>query len=326
MSNQSYLKLFASDELRNRVDLLHKKLLNCNICPNECNVNRLNGETGYCRSGQFAYVASYCDHHGEEPPLSGFHGSGTIFMGNCNLHCVFCQNADISQKLTNLKSYEYSAEQLADVMLHLQNVQRCHNINFVSPSHFVPQIVEAIYIAVEKGLKLPLVYNSNGYDSLDTLKLIDGIFDIYLPDIKYANDVNARKYSGAKNYVVTSRTAVKEMYRQVGPLQVDNKGIAQRGLIIRHLVLPNDIAGTTDCLEWIAKELSTEVTISLMAQYYPANFACKIPLLSRQIKRIEYDEVLMAMERFGLTEGLCQRMISARHYRPHFFKYGHPFE
>ncbi|MFC2088863.1 radical SAM protein [Calditrichota bacterium] len=326
MSKPSYLNLYSSGELKNRVRLLNEKLQNCNVCPYECNVNRVISKTGFCRSGQFAYVVSYCDHHGEEPPLSGIHGSGTIFMGNCNLRCVFCQNADISQRLYNLKSYEYTAEKLAELILYLQNVQNCHNINFVSPSHFVPQIVEGIYIAAGKGLNLPLVYNSNGYDALDTLKLINGIFDIYLPDLKYSNDINARKYSRAKNYVNVSRAAIKEMFRQVGILQVDEDGIAKQGLIIRHLVLPNDISGTIDCLEWIAKELSTEVTISLMAQYYPANYADRIPLLSRKIKRREYDEALMAMERFGLTEGLCQRLISADHYKPHFFNSDHPFE
>ena len=309
MSKPSYLKLFSLGELKKRVEILNNKLLNCTVCPRDCEIDRTKGETGYCRSGQFAYVASYCDHHGEEPPLSGFNGSGTVFLGNCNLRCVFCQNADISQQLKNLKNYEYTTEKLADIMLYLQNVKHCHNINFVSPSHFVPQIVDAIYPAIEKGLNIPLVYNSNGYDSLDTLKLIDGIFDIYLPDLKYANNDYARKYSAAKDYVSISRTAIKEMFRQVGVLQVDERGIAQRGLIIRHLVLPNNISGTVDCLEWIARELSTEVTISLMAQYHPANFADKIPSLSRRLKRREFDEALMAMERFGLTEGLCQQLL-----------------
>lgn len=326
MSKSSYLNLFESGELTNRILSLNEKLLNCNVCPHECGVNRMENETGYCRAGRMAYVASYCDHHGEEPPLSGVHGSGTIFFGNCNLRCVFCQNADISQQLNNLKNYEYSPGKLAEVMLYLQNVKKCHNINFVSPSHFVPQIVEAIYIATKNGLKIPLVYNSNGYDALETIKLIDGIFDIYLPDLKYSDDSNARKFSRAKNYVSKSRTAIKEMFNQVGILKTNESGIAKRGLIIRHLVLPNDLSGTIECLEWIARELSTEVTISLMAQYYPANYATRIPLLSRKLKRREYDEALFAMERLGLTEGLCQKLISSDHYRPHFFNSNHPFE
>ncbi len=308
MRKSSYLKLYDSGELNRRIKTINEKLLKCNICPRECNVNRIQGETGYCRSGQFAYVASYCDHHGEERPLSGFRGSGTIFLGNCNLRCVFCQNSDISQHFLNLDHYKYSPEKLADIMIYLQNTKQCHNINFVSPTHFVPQILESLNLAIGKGLYIPLVYNSNGYDSLETLKLIDGIFDIYLPDLKYSDDIYARKFSAVKNYRNISRMAIKEMFRQVGPLKVDDEGIARKGLIIRHLVLPKNISGTVDCLEWIARELSTEVTISLMAQYHPANYAAKIPLLSQKLKRREFDEALMAMERFGLSEGLCQQL------------------
>ena len=190
----------------------------------------------------------------------------------------------------------------------------------------MPQIIEAVYIAVEKDLRIPLVYNSNGYDSLETIKLLEGIIDIYLPDLKYSNDTFARKFSGAKDYIHYSRLAIKEMYNQVGILQTNSQGIAQKGLIIRHLVLPNDISGTVDCLKWIAEKLSNKVTVSLMAQYYPANYADKIPLLSRRLRQKEYDEALSSFEKLGFSEGLCQQIISAEHYKPHFFEGNHPFE
>jgi len=326
MLRPSYLKLYSSGKLKTRILILNEKLDCCNVCPRNCGIDRNLSDTGYCHSGKNTIVASYCDHHGEEPPLSGVNGSGTIFFENCNLHCVFCQNADISQNFQNIKNFEVSIDQLADIMMYLQNIKNCHNINFVSPSHFVPQIVEAVYIAVEKGLRIPLVYNSNGYDSLDTIILLDGIIDIYLPDLKYSNDTFARKYSGAKEYNYYSRLALKEMYRQVDLLTVDDQGIAKRGLIIRHLVLPNNISGTIDCLKWIANELSNKVTVSLMAQYYPANHADKIPLLSRRLRQQEYQDALTIFEELGFTEGLCQQMISAKHYRPHFFERNHPFE
>lgn len=326
MIKPSYLKLYSSGELRARVIDLNQKLEECNVCPRSCSINRNISDSGYCHSGKNAIVVSYCDHHGEEPPLSGFNGSGTIFFGNCNLHCVFCQNFDISQNYKHMNDYQVSRKQLADIMLYLQNIKNCHNINFVSPSHFIPQIIEAVYSAVEKGLRIPLVYNSNGYDSVETLKLLDGIIDIYLPDLKYSNDNFARKFSGAKEYIRHSRLAIKEMYKQVGLLKTDTQGIAKQGIIIRHLVLPNGISGTIDCLKWIAEELSNKVTVSLMAQYYPANYSINIPLLSRRLRPKEYDEALSAFEQFGFTQGLCQDMISSEHYKPHFFEGNHPFE
>ena len=322
----SYIALYKSGEFEKRLFLLKKRLENCDICPRICYVNRNKGEQGYCRSGKYLIVCSHCDHHGEEPPLSGTRGSGTIFLGNCNLRCVFCQNDDISQKLTNHKFYEYTPLRLSEIIIELQNIYKCHNINFVSPSHFVPQIVQAIYLAVQKGLQIPLVYNSNGYDSLETLSLLEGIFDIYLPDLKYSSDYNARKYSGAKNYVSVSRQALKEMYRQVGELQLNFSGIAQKGLLIRHLVLPNDISGSIDCIRWIAQNLSTKVSISLMAQYSPKNYANRIPLLSRKLRYNEYEKVLIEMEQLGFNNSLCQQMSAANIYLPHFFEGDHPFE
>jgi putative pyruvate formate lyase activating enzyme len=325
MNQPSYLALYKSGELEKRVRTLNKTLEFCTICPRECGVNRYTGRSGYCRTGHLAQVCSYCDHHGEEPPLSGSAGSGTIFFGHCNLRCVFCQNADISQHLQQVELYEFTPRRLAKIMLHLQNERECHNINFVSPSHVVPQLVEAVYIACGHGLKLPLVYNSNGYDRLETLQLLDGIIDIYLPDLKYAADRYARKYSAAVNYVKTARAAIKEMYRQVGLLQVDDRGVARRGLIIRHLVLPNELAGSTQSLEWIAGEISTQVTISLMAQYYPANFAAQIPLLSRPLLDREYQKALSVMEKLGLPNALYQDLNAADHYQPHFFESDNPF-
>jgi len=227
----SYLALYESGQLKKRVKEIKTRLANCDLCPRNCQVNRNETNDGYCRSGRRAYVCSFCDHHGEEPPLSGMNGSGTIFLGKCNLRCVFCQNADISQHLSHPESYACSAQEMARIMIYLQNELNCHNINFVSPSHFVAQIVEAVYFSIPLGLRIPLVYNSNGYDSLYTLQQLDGIFDIYLPDLKYADDAMARKYSTAAHYTATARKAIEEMFRQVGLLEVDTKGIALKGLI-----------------------------------------------------------------------------------------------
>jgi putative pyruvate formate lyase activating enzyme len=253
-------------------------------------------------------------------------GSGTIFLGRCNLRCVFCQNADISQHLISSDSYTCSPQEMARIMIYLQNEKKCHNINFVSPSHFVAQVIEAVYFAISLGLNIPLVYNSNGYDSLGTLRQLDGIFDIYLPDLKYAENAMARKYSAAKNYTDSARIAVKEMFRQVGLVQTDTQGIAKRGLIIRHLVLPNRISGSIATLEWIANELSPQLTLSLMAQYYPANFARKISPLARPLKISEYSEVLKVLEELGFENALYQELSAAEYYQPHFRKDDHPFE
>ena len=322
----SYLALYTSGELKKRVKEFKKRLICCDLCPRNCQVNRNETSDGYCQSGRRAYLCSFCDHHGEEPPLSGSNGSGTIFLGKCNLRCVFCQNADISQHLKNPESYTSSPQEMARIMIYLQNELNCHNINFVSPSHFVAQIVEAVYFAIPLGLRIPLVYNSNGYDSLYTLHQLDGIFDIYLPDLKYADDAMARKYSTATHYTVTARRAIKEMFRQVGLLNVDKRGIARRGLIIRHLVLPNNISGSISSLHWIAKEISSQVTLSLMAQYYPANFADKIPALARPLSYDEYAQVLNTLEQLGFDNALYQQLNAAEYYRPHFWQGGHPFE
>ena len=311
----SYLKLYESGELSERVKLLMDKLENCNVCPRNCAVNRFKIKTGYCQSGEKALICSYGDHHGEESPLSGTKGSGTIFFGSCNLRCVFCQNADISQNPKYPTQYERTPERIASIMLHLQNERRCHNINFVSPSHFVPQIIAALEIALSRGLNIPLIYNSNGYDSLETLQLLDGIIDIYLPDLKYSDDLFANKYSAALNYTETARIAIKEMYRQVGNLQADDKGIAEKGLIIRHLVLPNNISGSIETLHWIANELSDEVSVNVMAQYHPAHHAVKIESLARSISVNEYNKVLEELFRLKFKNAMYQPMPFAVKYR-----------
>ncbi len=321
-----YLSLYHSGELEKRADRLWARLAACDICPRECGVNRLEGELGFCHSGYRPIIASFCDHHGEEPVLSGSRGSGTIFFGNCNLRCRYCQNHQISQDWRRQKANETDCHTLAQHMLYLQDGLGCHNINFVSPSHFVPQIVRAIADAVPLGLKIPLVYNTNSYDSIRTLKQLDGIIDIYLPDLKYAANSQARKYSKACNYVLHSRNAIKEMHRQVGELVVDNAGVAQRGVIVRHLILPNDIAGSRESLNWLAKEVSSKVAVSLMSQYHPAHRAYRYPVLSRPINIAEYEAALTAMEEAGLAQGWAQHMASHKHYLPDFERRQHPFE
>jgi len=319
-----YLKLLKTGELHEKADALMALLRNCTLCPRGCCVDRTAGSLGYCRSGYLPIISSYCAHHGEEPVLSGRKGSGTIFFGNCNLRCVFCQNHQISQPVCSLKEKEVGFETLADMMLELQS-QGCHNINFVSPSHFAAQIAMAVDIAASKGLMIPLVYNTNGYDSLDTLRLLEGIIDIYLPDIKYSDDNAALEYSKAGDYVEHSRSAIIEMKRQVGDLVIDSEGIAQRGLIIRHLVLPNDLAGSRESLRFIAEKVGRETYLSVMSQYFPTHKAAEYPLISRPISSREYEKVLEWLDRFGLENGWVQEHSSKDHYRPDFEK-DEPFE
>ncbi|MCJ7763835.1 MAG: radical SAM protein, partial [Dehalococcoidales bacterium] len=256
--------------------------------------------------------------------LSGSRGSGTIFFGNCNLRCCYCQNHQISQNRERQKANETDCHTLVRHMLHLQDDLGCHNINFVSPSHFVPQIVKALLEAIPMGLRLPLVYNTNGYDSIKTLKELGGIIDIYLPDLKYASDNRARKYSRARAYVLHSRNAIREMYRQVGELVVDEKGVARRGLIVRHLILPNGLAGSRESLVWLAREVSPKVTVSLMSQYHPMHRASQFPLLARPISLSEYEDTLRVMEEVGLEAGWAQDMGAQKLYLPDFECEGHP--
>ena len=318
-----YIDLLESGELHNRSLLMEDILRDCTLCPRDCHIDRTKDREGFCRSGDLPIVSGYCVHYGEEPVISGTKGSGTIFFGNCNLRCVFCQNHQISQPAGTLNGDAVSHERLAEIMLKLQEMG-CHNINFVSPSHFVAQIVKGIEIAASKGLCIPLVYNSNGYDALPTLKYLDGVIDIYLPDIKYADDRYASTYSKAKDYVRHSRAAILEMKRQVGDLVVDSSGVAIKGLIIRHLVLPNDLADSEESLMFIKEELGRETVISVMSQYFPTHKAVRYPLLSRPIREREYERVLEWLERFELENGWIQDYSSKDYYCPDFEK-DYPF-
>jgi putative pyruvate formate lyase activating enzyme len=320
----SYLFLYLSGELQRRVEVLEARLTDCDLCPHNCHVDR-RVKIGVCCSGMVPVVASICAHHGEEPPLSGTHGSGTVFFGNCNMKCVYCQNYQISQDKDYLLGKEMDNDMLAMQMISLQNEFGCHNINFVSPSHFVPQMVRAILTAVPLGLRVPIVYNTGGYDSVDVLKLLEGIVDIYLPDIRYADNAIAEKYSGIKNYVASNRAAIQEMYRQAGLLQGDADGIAQKGMIVRHLILPNRLAGSKESLTWLAKNVSPEVSISVMSQYFPTHRAGQFPQIARSINQEEYDEVLDLLDKLGMENGWIQGMEAPDNYRPNFQNEGHPF-
>jgi len=283
------------------IDRFYKLLSPCCVCPRECKIDRLNGEIGNCKAGLDVEVSSYHQHFGEEPPLVGRCGSGTIFFTHCNLHCVYCQNHEISQIGAGRK---VSFEELVQMMLRLQTLG-CHNINLVTPTPWVPQIVKALAIAQTKGLNLPIVYNCGGYESLETLRLLNGIIDIYMPDIKYSDNSCAEKYSGVSDYWDIVRPALKEMYRQVGDLIVEN-GIAKKGLLIRHLILPNNIAGSKKCFEFIAKELSENAAVNVMAQYYPTFRAYQFSEINRRITTKEYRKALAELSRLGLDGGFRQ--------------------
>jgi len=320
-----YISLYRTGELERRAETLEARLASCDICPRECHVDRLNDELGYCHSGRLPIVSSVCAHHGEEPALSGTRGSGTVFFGNCNMRCVYCQNYQISQDWKKQRSMQIECRALAERLLYLQNQAGCHNINFVSPSHFAPQMVRAVLEAVPMGLRIPLVYNTGSYDSLATLKQLDGIVSIYLADLRYTSEAAARKYSRAPGYVTRARDAIKEMYRQVGDLQLDESGVAQKGLIIRLLILPNGLAGTEESLRWLARELSPRVTISLMSQYLPQHKARQIPLLAHTISAAEYRGAVKCLQELGMENGWVQEMGSSEYYVPDFERKGDPF-
>jgi putative pyruvate formate lyase activating enzyme len=290
-----YRDLFP-DELAARVEKAVELLADCTVCAQYCHVNRLEGEKGFCRGGRLAAVSSWGPHFGEEEVLVGRHGSGTIFFAHCNLACRFCQNCDISQYG---EGSELTARELANAMLELQDMG-CHNINLVSPSHYVPQILEALYIAAGDGLNLPLVYNTGGYDALPTLKLLDGVVDIYMPDIKFGDDEIGERYTRAANYFTVARQAVKEMHRQVGNLVVDERGIAVRGLLVRHLVMPGDLARTGEVMKFLAGEISPNTFVNIMDQYYPAHEARRYPELSRRITREEFHRAVEIARECGL--------------------------
>jgi putative pyruvate formate lyase activating enzyme len=285
---------------RKLIDSLYDLLSPCRLCPNDCRVERLKGETGSCRAGSKVKVSSYHQHFGEEPQLVGKRGSGTIFFAHCNMHCVFCQNHDISQ--SGIGQY-VTAVRLCEMMLELQELG-CHNINLVTPTPWVPQIAEAMMLAQAGGLTIPVVYNCGGYESARTLKLLDGVIDIYMPDIKYSDNALAFKYSGVKNYWDTVQAALQEMQRQVGDLVTDRQGTAQKGLLIRHLVLPGDLAGTAACLKYISTKISGKAAVNVMDQYHPAFKANEYPELDRRITPREYDEALKIINGLGLPSNL----------------------
>jgi len=330
MFTPSYLNLYHSGELSVRARKLEAMLAVCNICPKDCRVNRIENMIAACYSGYKPVVSSYCVHFGEEPILVGSkdfgneNGVGNIFFGNCNLRCVYCQNYEISQNHKVEIKNEVSIERLSEMMLELQD-KNVNAIGFVSPTHFVPQIVLAIEIACAAGLSLPLIYNTNSYDSLEVLKLLDGIIDIYLPDLKYSEDEYGYKYSKIKNYVYHSREAIKEMYDQLASGLVIENGLLKRGLIVRHLILPNDIAGSYDTLKFIS-ELDSKISLSIMSQYYSTHKALTIDLLSRNIREREYEKVLNWMDALNLENGFLQEFESESYYRPDFNDRMEPFK
>jgi putative pyruvate formate lyase activating enzyme len=275
----------------------------CAICPRECHVNRTAGSIkGICGVDARLKVSSANLHFGEEPPISGVRGSGTIFLSGCNLKCVYCQNYPISQyRNGEIVTFDGAAK----MMLDLQS-RGAQNINFVTPSHYVPQLMAAMLIACKEGLAIPIVYNTSGYESVETLRLLDGIVEIYMPDMRYAEPEMARCYSAAKNYPEKNRAAIKEMYRQVGDLQVDSEGTAMQGLLVRHLVLPENIAGSEEIFRFLAEEISPDTHVSLMSQYFPAYKAVSMEKVNRRILPQEYQDALDALERAGLGNGFIQ--------------------
>ncbi len=291
----AYLSLYQTGALKERVEAARKHLHACDLCGHRCGVDRAE-ILGVCQTGIQAIVSSFGPHFGEELPLRGYHGSGTIFFAWCNMSCQFCQNYDISQ---SGQGRAFRSEELAQVMRSLQD-KGCHNINLVSPTHVTAPILEALLIAVEAGLRLPLVWNTGGYDSLETLALLDGVVDIYMPDMKYADAEIAYKYSQVKNYPDVNQTAVKEMHRQVGDLVLDDNGIARQGLLVRHLVLPNGLSGAAEIARFLSEEISPDTYINMMAQYRPCYKAHQLPPLDRSITPAEYERALQQAREAGL--------------------------
>ena len=294
-----YIELEEKGDLTKKIRSLNEILSECSLCPRRCGVNRIQEELGYCGAGSELTVSSVFPHFGEEAPLVGYRGSGTIFLTHCNLRCVFCQNYDISHLGRGERT---SPSQMASYMMRLQELG-CHNINFVTPTHYVPQIVASLPEAIELGLKLPLVYNCSGYESLELIKLLDGIIDIYMPDAKYADEEPAKRFSNAPDYPHVLKEVLKEMYRQVGDLHMDENGIAERGLLIRHLVMPGNLGGTEDLMKFIAEEISRDSYVNIMQQYRPEHKSFDYPELSRRITYDEYLDAVKTARRFGLHRG-----------------------
>lgn len=302
MMYPAYLQAYNNGKLERLIEQALKLLESCCICPRKCKVNRLKNETGFCKTGRKPKVTSYMPHRGEEPPISGERGSGTIFFSHCNMSCVYCQNYEFSQLG---EGREVDFEDLAQFMLELQALS-CHNINLVTPAHVMPQILKALHIAISKGLNLPLVYNTGGYELPEIIRLLDGIVDIYLPDMRYADTQMSIKYSNAPDYPKYNQASVKEMHRQVGVADIDDEGIIKRGVVIRHLVLPNDICGTEKTMKFISEELSKETYISLMSQYTPYYKAHEFHDISRRVTFEEYEEARKIMHKYGLYNGWTQ--------------------
>jgi putative pyruvate formate lyase activating enzyme len=291
-------------DFKENIQKLYSLMENCKICPHECKAKRNKGQCGFCKSSDKVFIASQNIHFGEEPPISGQNGSGTIFFSNCVLKCVFCQNYPISQIGSG---NEISVEKLAEIMLSFQN-KGVHNINLVSPTHYTAQIAAAIFSAKSSGLKIPIVFNCGGYERVETLKLVDGLVDIYLPDVKYSNNEIAFKYSGVKNYVEINKSALEEMKRQVGHLECDNNGIAKKGLLVRHLVLPGNIENTKNSLNFIAQNLSKNTFVSLMAQYHPAHNSFNFKELSRRLNSKEYNAAKKYLNFLEIENGWVQHL------------------
>lgn len=294
----SYIDLFKSGELKVRIEKLYKILESCVLCARKCRVNRIEGEIGFCHSGSQLMVSSFAPHFGEEPELVGKGGSGTVFLTNCNLGCLYCQNYDISHLG---EGDEMSPKDLAHKLLYLQNIG-CHNINFVTPTHFIPQIVDVVYQACQDGLNLPLVFNCGGYENVEIIKMLDGIFDIYMPDIKYSDYLAAEKFSQAGNYFEVVKEVVREMHGQVGDLEVVEV-IAQKGLLVRHLILPNNMAGSEKVFEFVANEISKDTYVNIMDQYRPLYRADEFHEINRQPTMAEFNNAIMLAKRFGLYRG-----------------------
>jgi putative pyruvate formate lyase activating enzyme len=292
----SYLELHRKGELLKRARNALRLLESCRLCPRDCGVNRLKNETGYCKTGRAARIASYNAHFGEESPLVGTHGSGTIFISSCNLLCSFCQNYEISHLR---EGAETGPAQMAAMMIQLKEMG-CHNINFVTPTHIVPQILESLIIAVDRGLDIPLVYNSGGYDKPETLEILDGIFDIYMPDFKFWDGKWSDRYCNAPDYKERATAAILEMHRQTGDLMMDDKGIAVKGLLIRHLVMPNDVAGTADIMDFIAKEISENCYVNVMDQYRPCGNAASDDFINRRLYSNEFKLAIETAREAGL--------------------------
>ena len=294
-----YINLYKTGKLQKRIILLNDMLKKCELCPRRCQVNRLQGELGFCRAGEQLMISSASPHFGEEAPLVGNRGSGTIFLTHCNLRCIFCQNYDISHQGNG---EIVSSEQLARYMHALQE-RGCHNINFVTPTHYLPQIMAALPYAIDLGLHVPLVYNCGGYESLEVIKLLDGIIDIYMPDVKFADRRVANKYTQTPDYPEVVKDILQEMHRQVGDLYINEEGIAERGLLIRHLVMPHGLAGTREIMHFIASKISSGSYLNIMNQYRPEYKSCNFPELNRGISSREYREAITCAQAEGLSRG-----------------------